>query len=221
MDNLCKLFKYVVEGLVVGLVVFLTTAGKLDLNTLAKITLVASLSFSFLDFFAPKLASSARFGSGFGVGMGQVGGNGSNTSNGLGSNGNTRLGVADNAAKTTFSLESSETCGNTETSDTETSNLKPEIIQEINLTPVPNNVGACQMKPYLNDVKRAEAFAEVLEESDDIMQIDPVITETPAGKCPHMPYKIIPGQWSEEALIAGYNESVTAANACTGYWTGF
>ena len=66
------LFKYVLEGLAVAIVAFLFTGKKTIMADIFKIAAGATSTFIVLDRFAPKVASSTRQGTGFGVGVNLV-----------------------------------------------------------------------------------------------------------------------------------------------------
>ena len=74
-----RLVKYVIEGLAVALVTFVIPKQSLDLEEVVMIALTAAATFAVLDTFSPAIASGARKGTGFGVGLGlsgySIGGN--------------------------------------------------------------------------------------------------------------------------------------------------
>lgn len=193
------LVKYLLEGLAIGVVLFLTSKGKLSLSALATIILTVAFGFYILDLSSPRVARGARLGTGFGLGLKQIGGSDDDED------------------------ETETTCG--DMGDLSEVNLRPEILRELNLMPTPNQTSACSMQPYLTDAQRASDYARVLENESRhsvFPDSDPnLMKQSNEAKCYHMPYKVIPGQWAEQDLIAGYNESVTAANTPTAYWSGF
>jgi hypothetical protein len=69
-----SLVKYLLEGVAVAAAAFYLTKKKSDLQEILMIALVAAGTFLVLDQFAPAVASGARQGSGFGIGMNLVGG---------------------------------------------------------------------------------------------------------------------------------------------------
>lgn len=73
-EILLRLFKYVLEGTIVAIAAyFIPGRGKLDLEEILIIALVAAATFAILDLFAPSIGQSARMGAGFGVGAQLVG----------------------------------------------------------------------------------------------------------------------------------------------------
>ena len=72
-EVLVRIFKYLFEGLVVAIAAYLIPGKKLQAMEILTIANVSAATFSVLDLFAPAFASSARAGSGFGIGAGLVG----------------------------------------------------------------------------------------------------------------------------------------------------
>lgn len=68
-----RLVKYIVEGFVVGVAAFLIPKKKLSIEDSLWIGLVAAMTFSILDMFAPSIGLSIRQGAGLGLGAGLVG----------------------------------------------------------------------------------------------------------------------------------------------------
>ena len=68
-----RIVKYLVEGLVVGIVAMILPKKPLSLDEAVLIALVAAAMFSILDLVAPSIASSARFGAGASMGVGLIG----------------------------------------------------------------------------------------------------------------------------------------------------
>lgn len=77
MLDLASLMKYVLEGLAVAVAAYYIPRRNLNLQEVAMIALAAAAAFAVLDLFAPSVASGARHGAGFGIGMNLVGGDGS------------------------------------------------------------------------------------------------------------------------------------------------
>jgi len=69
-----SLVKYLIEGLAVAAAAFYIPRRKTNLQEIAMIALTAAAVFAVLDQFAPNVASGARHGAGFGIGMNMVGG---------------------------------------------------------------------------------------------------------------------------------------------------
>jgi len=72
-EILRRAIKYLVEGLMVGLVASLIPQKPLNFDEVALISLTAAATFSILDAFVPSVAVSARSGAGFGIGANLVG----------------------------------------------------------------------------------------------------------------------------------------------------
>jgi len=68
-----RVIKYLMEGLVVGLVAFLVPSKSILPREAAMIALVAAAMFALLDSLAPAIGASARNGAGMGLGFGLVG----------------------------------------------------------------------------------------------------------------------------------------------------
>ena len=68
-----RAIKYLVEGLMVAIVVFVIPAKPLKMDEIAIIALMAAATFSILDTFVPTMGASARTGAGFGIGANLVG----------------------------------------------------------------------------------------------------------------------------------------------------
>jgi len=68
-----KLLKYIIEGMAVALATYYIPGKKSDLKEIAMIALTAGVTFYVLDVLAPSIGSSARVGTGFGIGAKQVG----------------------------------------------------------------------------------------------------------------------------------------------------
>ncbi len=83
MFDLKSLVKYLLEGLAVAVAAFYLPKKKTSLKEVSLIALTAATVFAVLDMFAPSIALSARQGSGFGIGMNMVGGDGETDSNKL------------------------------------------------------------------------------------------------------------------------------------------
>jgi hypothetical protein len=127
--------KYLLEGAALATVVFLTTGGKLTVATFAGLTLTVAVSLALLDSFSPRVATGVRRGAGFSVGMQQVGGCNSDTCG-------ARIGIT--STETEDSTET-ETEDSTELGSEDSIDLRPEILREMNLFPVPNKVGSCDI----------------------------------------------------------------------------
>lgn len=79
MNNwIANLVKYLIEGIVVAVVAYYLTKKTYKVSEIASIGVVAALTFAILDYFSPSIGSSARLGSGFGIGANVVGFAGSN-----------------------------------------------------------------------------------------------------------------------------------------------
>ena len=71
-EVLTRMVKYLLEGLVVAFAAYVVSQIKLDFAEICTIALVASASFSVMDFVAPSMANAARFGAGAGIGLNLV-----------------------------------------------------------------------------------------------------------------------------------------------------
>lgn len=82
-----SLFKYLFEGLAVGVSAWLIPVSKIAYMDIILIALTAAAVFAILDQFSPQVANGARQGTGFALGVQQVGfGGGSPESNQTGEN---------------------------------------------------------------------------------------------------------------------------------------
>ena len=75
MLDFSYLLKYFLEGLAVAVAAFVLPARGLSMQEILLIALTAAATFAVLDQFSPEVGRGARFGAGFGIGLGQVGGN--------------------------------------------------------------------------------------------------------------------------------------------------
>ena len=73
-----NIIKYLIEGIVVAIVAYYLTKKTYKVSEITSIGVVAALTFAILDYFSPSIGSSARLGSGFGIGANVVGFAGSN-----------------------------------------------------------------------------------------------------------------------------------------------
>lgn len=73
MFDLHNLIKYLLEGLAVAVAAYLIPRKKVDPKEIVLIALTAAAVFAVLDQFAPQVAIGARQGTGFGIGLQQVG----------------------------------------------------------------------------------------------------------------------------------------------------
>lgn len=69
-----RAIKYVIEGLVVAIAAYAIpkVGGKLSVEEIVIIALVAAATFAVLDVFVPAMGSSARNGAGLGIGLNLV-----------------------------------------------------------------------------------------------------------------------------------------------------
>jgi hypothetical protein len=72
-----RLFKYLIEGVVVALVAYWLPSwgknGSPDMKDIFMLATTAALTFALIDTFMPSLSASTRLGAGFGVGGNLVG----------------------------------------------------------------------------------------------------------------------------------------------------
>ena len=69
-----RLLKYAFEGGVTALAAyFIPSRGKLGLEEILVIALIAAATFAVLDLFAPSIGATVRSGAGWGIGMNLVG----------------------------------------------------------------------------------------------------------------------------------------------------
>lgn len=72
-EVLVRIFKYLLEGVVVAFAAYFLPGRKMNVTEILVLGLVAAATFSVLDLFAPSIGASVRSGAGFGVGMNLVG----------------------------------------------------------------------------------------------------------------------------------------------------
>ena len=72
-EMVTRVIKYLMEGLVVGLVAYLLPSKGVDAKEAVMIAIVAAAMFAVLDLMAPSIGASARNGAGMGLGFGLVG----------------------------------------------------------------------------------------------------------------------------------------------------
>ena len=71
--NLADIFKYILEGLAVAVAAYFIPQRKTEPIEIVYIAITAAATFMILDLFAPSVSSGARQGTGFGIGLNQVG----------------------------------------------------------------------------------------------------------------------------------------------------
>lgn len=71
--DLSDLVKYILEGIAVAIAAYFIPQKTTDIKDIIYIGLTAAATFLILDLFAPKIGTGARQGSGFGIGINQVG----------------------------------------------------------------------------------------------------------------------------------------------------
>lgn len=67
-----RLVKYLIEGLIVGLVALILPSKQLEISEVLLLALTAAAIFAILDLAAPAIGSSARQGVGLGIGFNMV-----------------------------------------------------------------------------------------------------------------------------------------------------
>lgn len=72
-EVLVRIFKYLLEGIVVAFAAYLLPGKKMEVAEMLVIGLVAAATFAVLDLFAPSIGASVRSGAGLGVGLNLVG----------------------------------------------------------------------------------------------------------------------------------------------------
>jgi hypothetical protein len=73
IEVLIRMFKYILEGLVVSTAAFMFPGKKKNMDEVVMIGFIAAATFSLLDLFAPSIGISARQGAGMGIGANLVG----------------------------------------------------------------------------------------------------------------------------------------------------
>jgi hypothetical protein len=73
VEVLIRIFKYLLEGLVVSTAAFMLPGKKKNMDEVVLIGFIAAATFSLLDLFAPSIGISARQGAGMGIGANMVG----------------------------------------------------------------------------------------------------------------------------------------------------
>jgi hypothetical protein len=68
-----RVIKYVIEGFVVGVSLWLISGTKRDINDIFIVGLIAAATFSLLDYASPSIGASVRSGAGYGMGFNLVG----------------------------------------------------------------------------------------------------------------------------------------------------
>ena len=71
-EFLKRAIKYIVEGIMVAIAAFAIPKQQLKIEEVVIIALSAAATFAVLDVFVPSMASSARGGAGFGIGVNLV-----------------------------------------------------------------------------------------------------------------------------------------------------
>lgn len=73
IEVLIRMFKYLLEGLVVSTAAFMFPGKKKNMDEIVLIGFIAAATFSLLDLFAPSIGISVRQGAGMGIGANLVG----------------------------------------------------------------------------------------------------------------------------------------------------
>jgi ABC-type Co2+ transport system permease subunit len=68
-----RIFKYLIEGLIVAIAAFAIPKRSLNLEEIALLALTAAATFAILDTYIPAMGVSARSGTGLGIGLGLSG----------------------------------------------------------------------------------------------------------------------------------------------------
>jgi len=68
-ESLQRIMKYIIEGLVVGLVAYLLPSKSLAREELVLLAVTAASIFALLDVMAPAISSTVRSGVGYGIGF--------------------------------------------------------------------------------------------------------------------------------------------------------
>jgi len=72
-ELISRVVKYLLEGIVVGIVAFILPTKGINLGEATVIALVAASMFALLDLLSPSIGASFRQGAGMGLGFGLVG----------------------------------------------------------------------------------------------------------------------------------------------------
>lgn len=72
-ELLKRLIKYVIEGLMVAVAIYVIPKRSLNLEEIVLIALTAAATFAILDSYIPSMGVSARSGAGLGIGFNLVG----------------------------------------------------------------------------------------------------------------------------------------------------
>lgn len=72
-EMVSRVVKYLLEGIVVGIVAFVLPSNGMNLGEATIIALVAASMFALLDLLSPSIGASFRQGAGMGLGFGLVG----------------------------------------------------------------------------------------------------------------------------------------------------
>jgi hypothetical protein len=68
-ETLQRIMKYLIEGLVIGLVAYLLPSKSLSTEEIIMLALTAASIFALLDVLAPSISSTVRSGVGYGIGF--------------------------------------------------------------------------------------------------------------------------------------------------------
>jgi ABC-type Co2+ transport system permease subunit len=71
-EILKRIFKYLIEGLMVAIAAYAIPKASLKLEEIALLALTAAATFSILDTYVPAMGATARSGAGFGIGANLV-----------------------------------------------------------------------------------------------------------------------------------------------------
>lgn len=199
---LTKVFKYFIEGLAVAIATSLVR-GNLNIEETLSIAIVATLSMMVLDNIVPEIGENARVGSGFGIGYGLVGG--SDESSRYLDNGNLKLTVPTQDGLA-LGREYNTMIKNDYPNFPHLQNGGKDEV----LTSDGDSVST-------DDTSETLSVQEAEQSPEHKPQREETVVEVEKPQCGNrkpyrVPYHVVDNQYSDKALLAGYNEDVLPAN---------
>lgn len=221
-----RLIKYLLEGVAVAIAATLLSRKQqlLSYKEIALIALTAALTFFLLDTLAPSIGSSSRTGAGFGLGSNMVGfpmvGGSHTIDHGVQTGGNAATEATGvDATSDAKALPSDYNYGPEE---------PPKIVPQPEGPPTMESAKICEITPGVCQ-NQSPLFTQPINSCDCALNCAPTCPpfSCPEPTCPppgqivfpdcniasnNSPYKIVPGMFSHQIVLPGYNECVKAYN---------
>ena len=199
------ILKYLIEGIAVGFVLTLLRGNLLNINEVLTIALMASLTMMILDSFSPQVAQSTRQGMGFGIGYNLVGGTYKPNTNDF-QDDRYVIPTIDQQRRGIEYQAPSQPWDNQEGGYDDTSEIiESDGIVDTTSSPKTNN----EQTQLTQQTEQTPQVEQIQEEEDQETLPKPRCSQRPTYR---VPYHVVDNQYSDKAVLAGYNEDVVPAN---------